>query len=323
MAVTTLLTSQAVAQELKPTGLSRWDSTNQVLFFSNCGPGRVVRAYADGHQRGADIDIPKDFPGIQECYVESLTAGPEGTTLIAAILNFGTNAIIRQPILIYDSLGKLLKSWDLAPQYVEAIAYNKDDDALFILGARDLPDGPYARNYPLLVEYSRDGNVQKVMLPAGALKNGGDSFHEGGLVGETTLRVTKDRVYFYAPTDREAVITDRNGVVLADRSLSDIIEKISMEDGYHLVQVHALDFSDDGDIVLELLRSNDVDYTRDVVRINIKSGEAFSVRKTLPGRLWFVGIKDGQYVYIENGQKLVIQSSEAQDPLPFASNLTR
>jgi len=96
-----------------------------------------------------------------------------------------------------------------------------------------------------------------------------------------------------------------------------------MEDGYHLVQVHALDFSDDGDIVLELLRSNDVDYTRDVVRINIKSGEAFSVRKTLPGRLWFVGIKDGQYVYIENGQKLVIQSSEAQDPLPFASNLTR
>ena len=54
-----------------------------------------------------------------------------------------------------------------------------------------------------------------------------------------------------------------------------------MEDGYHLVQVHALDFTDDGDIVLELLRSNDVDYTRDVVRINIKSGEAFSVRKAL------------------------------------------
>jgi hypothetical protein len=161
------------------------------------------------------------------------------------------------------------------------------------------------------------------MLPAGALKNGGDPFRQGGLVGETTLRVTKDRVYFYAPTHREAVITDRNGVVLADRSISEIVEKISMENGYHLVQVHALDFSDDGDIVLELLRSNDVDYTRDVVRINIKSGEAFSVRKALPGGVWFVGLKDGQYVYTENDQRLVIQSSEAQDPLPFASNLTR
>jgi hypothetical protein len=161
------------------------------------------------------------------------------------------------------------------------------------------------------------------MLPAGALKNGGDPFHQGGLIGETTLRVTKDRVYFYAPTDREAVITDRNGVVLADRSISDIIEKISMEDGYHLVQVHALDFSDDGDIVLELLRSNDIDYTRDVVRINIKSREAFSVRKALPGEVWFVGIKDGQYVYIEKGQKLVFQSGDAQDSLPLGSNLPK
>jgi hypothetical protein len=133
----------------------------------------------------------------------------------------------------------------------EAIAYSKDDSAVFILG-NGLPNGPYAPNYPLLVEYSRDGNVQKVMIPAGALKNGGDSFHQGGQFGETTLRVTKDQVYFYAPTNREAVITDRDGVVLADRSISDIIEKISMEDGYHLVQVHALDFSDDGDIVVEL-----------------------------------------------------------------------
>ena len=162
------------------------------------------------------------------------------------------------------------------------------------------------------------------MIPAGALKNGGDSFHQGGQFGETTLRVTKDRVYFYAPTDREAVITDRNGVVLADRSISDIVEKISLEDGYHLVQVHALDFNDDGDIVLELLRSNYVDYTLDVFRINIKSGEAVPVRRAFHGGdLWFVGLKDGQYVYIEKGQKLVIQSAEAQEPLPLASNLIR
>jgi len=322
-AIVALLSTQAAAQELKSSGLPHWDSTNQVLFFDSCSMGGVVRAYADGHQRGADIDITKDFPGIQDCYVERSTAGPDGTTLIAAILNFGTNANIQEPILTYDSSGKLLKSWDPHPQYVEAIAYSKDDDALFILGERSLPDGPYAPNYPLLVEYSRDGNVQKVMIPAGALKNGGDSFHQGGQFGETTLRVTKDRVYFYAPTDREAVIANRNGGVLADRSISDIIEKISMEDGYHLVQVHALDFSDDGDIVLELLRSDDIDYARDVVRINIKSGETFSVRKALPGELWFVGIKDGQYVYIEKGKRLVIQSGEVGGPLLTASTPTQ
>jgi hypothetical protein len=323
-AIIALLSAQAAAQELSPTGLWQWDSTNQVLFFDNCYPGNVVRAYADGHQRGADIDIRNDLPGLQQCYVETLTAGPDGTTLIAVILNFG-NDNIQQPILTYDSLGKLLRSWDPAPQYVEAIAYSKEDDALFILGARNLPTGPYAPNYPLLIEYTRDGRALKAMVPAGALKDGGDSFHQNGEHGQPALRITKNQIYFYAPTNREVVITDRNGVVLAYRSITDIVENISREDGYHLVQIHAVDFSDDGDIVLELLRGNDADYSVDVFHINIKSGEAVPVHKSFDdgGALWFVGLKDGQHVYIEKGRKLLIQPAEAQDPLPLASNLIR
>jgi hypothetical protein len=323
--VAILLSNLAAAQELRPTGLWTWDSTNQVLFFDNCRAGSVVRAYADGHQRGSDIDISKDFPGLQECYVETLTAGPDGTTLIAAILNFGKDCDIQEPILTYDSSGKLLRSWDPAPQYVEAIAYSQDDDAVFILGERNLPNGPYAPNYPLLVEYSRDGRTLKAMVPAGALKEGIDSFHQNGEHGQPVLRVTKNRIYFYAPTNREVVIIDRNGVVLAYRSISDIVENISMEDGYHLVEIHAVDFSDDGDVVLELLRRNDVDYSVDVFRINIKSGEVVPVHKSFNdgGKLWFVGLKEGQYVYIEKGQRLVIQPVGAHEPLPLASNLTR
>ena len=111
---------------------------------------------------------------------------------------------------------------------MEAIAYSQDDDALFILGERSLPDGPYAPNYPLLVEYSRDGNVQKVMIPAGALKNGGDPSIQGGLVGETTLRVRKIEFISTLHGSRSR-IADRNGLVLADRSISDIIVKIAAE----------------------------------------------------------------------------------------------
>ena len=86
LALAILSGSQAAAQELKSCGIPRWDSTNEVLFFDGCSGGGVVRAYADGHQRGADIDIIKDFPGIQDCYVVRSTAGPDGTTLIAPIL---------------------------------------------------------------------------------------------------------------------------------------------------------------------------------------------------------------------------------------------
>lgn len=314
----TLYGTQVVAQEVSPTGLDRWDSTNEVLFYGDGSPNQLVRAYVGFHQRGADIDIFKDFAGIQEVYVDSLTAGPDGTTLIAAILNFGDHKV-QALVLTYDSSGRLLKTWDPAPQYVRHIAYSDDDGAIFVLGDRDVPDGPNAPDYPLLVEYNRDGRVLKNMIPASTLKDAGDSFNQGGETGQPMLRVTKDHIYFYAPTNREAVMCDRNGVVLAYRSISDIVDEISTKDGYHLAQIHNVDFSEDGDIVLELLLGNNSDDSMlELVRINIKTGEAAPVHKTFKnGRLSFIGLKDGQYLYLADGKTLYIQSAEAQEPVPL------
>ena len=159
----TLYSPQAVAQVLNPTGLDEWDSTNQVLFFGGGSPDLPIRGYTNARQRGADINIFKDFPGLQEFYGTSLTAGPEGTTLFATILNFGGHNI-RRVVLTYDSSDQLLKTWDPAPQYAEVIAYSKDDDAIFVLGDRYVPDGRDAPDYPVLVEYSRDGRVLKNMI---------------------------------------------------------------------------------------------------------------------------------------------------------------
>ena len=189
----TLYSAQAVAQALNPTGLAEWDSTNQVLFFDGGSPGSPTRGYTDTHHRGADINIFKDFPGLQEFYGTSLTAGPEGTTLFATILNFGGHNI-RSVVLTYDSSGQLLKTWEPVPQYWEVIAYSKDDDAIFVLGDRYVPDGRDAPDYPLLVEYNRDGRVLKNMIPVSTLKDAGDSFNQSGQTGEPALRVTKDHI---------------------------------------------------------------------------------------------------------------------------------
>lgn len=317
----TICVPRAVAQVVDPTGLPAWDSTNQVLFFGyGVVPAGLVRGYVDTHQRGADIDIFKDFPGLQEVIVDGLTAGPEDTTLIAAILN-DEGHHSRRAILTYDSSGRLIRTWDPAPQYAEAIAYSKDDDAIFVLGDRSIPDGPNAPNYSLVVEYNREGVVFKgmvPMVPADTLKERGDSFEQGGEIGQPALRVTKDRIYFYAPTNREVVACDRNGVVLAYRSISDIVEKISTKDGNHLVQIHQVDFSDDGNIVLELLLSDNRGYALEVFRINIKTGEAVSVHKAFNGTgLFFIGVKDGQYLYIESGRSLYVQSDESLEPIPL------
>ena len=66
----------AFAQAIYPTGLPEWDSTNQVLFFGHGTPGQPVRSNSDETRRGADIDIFKDFAGIHDSYVESVTAAP-------------------------------------------------------------------------------------------------------------------------------------------------------------------------------------------------------------------------------------------------------
>ena len=287
--VATICVPQAGAQALDPPAgwLLQWDSTNQVLFsgYGVSHPGSFVRGYVDTHQRGANIDIFKDFPGLQEVIVDGLTAGPDDTTLIAAILN-NEGHLSRRAILTYDSSGRLIRTWDPAPQYAEAIAYSKDEDVIFVLGDRSIPDGPNATNYSLVVEYKREGVVLKgmvPMVPADTLKERDDSFDQGGEIGQPALRVTKDRIYFYAPTNREVVACDRNGVVLAYRSISDIVEEISTRDGYHLVQIHQVDFSDDGNIVLELLLSNNRAYKLEVFRINIKTGEAVSVHRAFDG----------------------------------------
>ena len=120
---------------------------------------------------------------------------------------------------------------------------------------------------------------------------------------------------------------DRNGIVLAYRSISDIVDKIiSMEDGYQLAQIHHVDFTDDGDIVLELLLGNSTsqDSMLELVRINIKTGEAAPVHKTFKNdRLWFIGIKDGQYLYVADGKTLYIQSAGAQEPVPLETKRNR
>ena len=113
-----------------------------MLHSNRSSPDFVVRGYVDTHQRGADITISKDFPGVRKVSVDGLSADPDGTTLIATILNFGDRNV-RRAILTYDSRGQLRKTW-LPPQYPEVIAYSKDDSQVTrspVLGMGAGPSG--------------------------------------------------------------------------------------------------------------------------------------------------------------------------------------
>jgi hypothetical protein len=102
------------------------------------------------------------------------------------------------------------------------------------------------------------------------------------------------------------------------------VNKIAAADGFHLVQIHQVDFNDDGEIVLVLLVAHDRDSAAlEVVRIQIKSGESGKVHKSSVGPpMAFIGVKDDQYVYLDFGRNLFLQSPESPEPVPLAAKRT-
>src|SRR5580692_9322823 len=163
-------------------GWTHWDSSNQVLFAEPKGDGRVFRAYPGGSSE--HIDIFRNFAGLQKVYVESVTSGTDGETLISAILSM----LDQQPkalLLTYSDSGELVNKWEPARQSPDVIRYASDDDAVFVLGDSDLPDG--ATNDSLLVEYSPDGRILKKLIPASTLKDGGQSLSASSTNGQVAL----------------------------------------------------------------------------------------------------------------------------------------
>ena len=139
--------------------LTRWDGTHKVLFF---GAGiiptkeRPIHAYANGIQRGSDIEIFKDFPGIEQVIVDDISAGPNGSTVIAGVLQFGSGNN-RDVILTYDSSGALRSTRDPKPCWNVAVVAD-DNSNVFALGSRSDENERNAR-YPLLTRYTPDGGV--------------------------------------------------------------------------------------------------------------------------------------------------------------------
>ena len=106
--------------------------------------------------------------------------------------------------------------------------------------------------------------------------------------------------------------------MLASRSVSDIVEKIAADEGYRLSQIHQVDFSDDGQVVMELLLGNDRGWAMEVVRIDIKTGKEVAVHKAVDGSgLSFIGLKDGKYIYLRNFQQIYVQPEQSLEPVPF------
>ena len=235
----------------------RWDAARGVLFLRKNFVLRKMnpplRSYNDdGSQRGADIDLFKDFPDIQEATVDDFAAGPAGTTFIAAVLIYGPRTV-KNVVLTYDSAGYLRAVVDIAPYSAEAITAD-DQGNVFVLGERNDEregDAPY----PLLIKYDPSGNVVGRALNSNLFKDGSDGIQYFGRGYErvsASVSLQDGNLYVFAPDDNEVLVCTVDGKILRRAKLDDVLLSVARSDKVHRAAIADVGFSDENHVALYL-----------------------------------------------------------------------
>ena len=280
-----------------PDASPLFDSVRNVVFFGygtlQAG-GPALRAYTNGHQRGGDIDLFKDFPGLQYAVVNSFAAGPADTSMLAAVLGYG-NKVVRHVLLSFGDRGQLLKIWDTDPYYTYALAIDADGDVYTLAVRTDVNDknGP---DYPVLIRYRPDGRVAQKSLPKSIFRGStAQAITPAGGTILPVLRVKDDRVYVFAPLTREVVMGTKKGGAWERYQLSGIrVQRANTKS-----EIRNVDFASNGDLVVEVRARTQTGPVTELQRINARTGEINTIKRLAgngPGM--FMGVFDDRYAEI-------------------------
>jgi hypothetical protein len=240
------------------TWTRRWDAAQGVLFVGKhfrLQKGMPLRSYnADGTQRGAGIDLYKDFPGLQHPNIDDFAAGPNGTTIIAVELMFGPREG-RYAILTYDSDGKLLSEFSPTPYTANAIAAD-DEGNVYLLGDND-DEGDDGPPYPLLIKYDSSGNVIWSAIKSNVFKSGSDAiedlFERDQEPVASSVALLDGKLFIYAPSEKELLVCSGDGKILRRVSLQEVAATIARADRAHFAKVADVAYVDRNHVVLSVM----------------------------------------------------------------------
>lgn len=298
----------------------RYDSSQQTIFFGNgitASRSRPIRAFnLDGVERGSAINVFKDFPNLDHLLVDDLAAGPNGKTVVAAVLNFGSKRL-KHVILTYSSSGELLELWDTDPYYIQGIATDGAGN-VFALGNR-LDQSLAVKNpYPLLIEYSPSGQVLHESLSSALFKNGPSAINQAERVPDPILTLRGDHLLIYAPKEAEFLVCSKDGAVIRRFSLTGVLTDVAVAEKVKAVEVHNVIVGDEYRLVLDLMENVGSDKPKIpiTVAVNLHDGTNETMIKGVL-RTWLaVGIRDNKLVVLSHDGSKDFASIESFD-LPF------
>jgi hypothetical protein len=305
----TLITLRGAAQVVATDDMfmpHRWDGAHNVAFF---GKGlvrkdtRPLSAYADGKARGAPVHLFKDFPHMRSAVVDDFAAAPNGMTIVAAVLNFGST--LRHVLLTYDVSGKLISVLDTEPYYAQAIAAD-DNGYIYTLGNK--LNEKDAKPYSLLVVYDSSGQIVREGLNSNVFKNGSRAVNQNQDAVDPSLMVRDGKLFVYAPVENEILVCLEDGNIVQRVPLEPALSAIRQSEGWKRVSVQNVAFVDENRAVLDIIGYSAEPPTDDRPDPETTRPAAYLLnltkRLTTPivrGKLpdWnFLGVKDGQLLML-------------------------
>jgi hypothetical protein len=212
--------------------------------------GHPVRAYQDGAQRGSDIDVFKDFPGVEHFVIDDAAASVAGRTVLAVVLNFG-NKSLRHVLLTYGSSGELLQIWDTEPYYVQAIAADQSGHVFAVENRLD-DKGDNRSGYALFCEYDPNGQIVAQGLQSTVFLSGSRAINPGSDPGNASLMLKDGRFFLYAPFDKEVIVFQKDGKIIKRARLQTLLQKITKGDKVNHLRLIDLVFVDEHRVALDL-----------------------------------------------------------------------
>jgi len=284
----------------------RYDSAHQTIFFGvgiSKKTSKPIRAFnVDGVERGAAISIFKDFPNLDHMVVDDLAAGPDGKTVIAAVLNFGSKRL-KHVLLTYSFSGKLLQVWDTEPYYVQGITTDEAGN-VFALGNRLDQDVNVNAPYPLLIEYSPTGQVLHEALSSALFINGPRAIDGAQRLANPILTLHDDHLLIYAPKEAEFLVCSREGAIIRRFSVTRVLREIAAADQVKSFQMNVM-LGDDNRLVLDLTEDVGLDKPtiRSTVAVDVRNGTSKVMIKEVT-RTWLgIGIQDDTLLVLSHDRK--------------------
>lgn len=237
------------------SGPHRWDGAHGVVFLGNglrLRESRPIRGYVDGSLRASPIDIFKDFPHLKKVVADDFAAGPNGSTLVAVVLNFGSvpHPELRHVILTYDVSGKLVSALDTEPYYFQAIATD-DQGNIFALGNKLDQALGVGNPYPLLVVYDASGAIVREGLMSSVFRTGSRAVDQSE-GADPSLMVQDGKVFIYAPQENEILVCLTDGTVVRRMRLDAVLSKIRQTERMSRLRLEGVSFSDENHVVLDV-----------------------------------------------------------------------